>query len=132
MMRRALALAAALALFAGPAFANPDPVSPQYGPSGVPPVTGAFTATGCTKAFTVSLPGRDTNVSGWGTFVATWQLFRSFDGGVTLLPITASGTTLYQWTAPASESFSESEYGVQYYACVTAYTSGTVNIRISQ
>lgn len=132
-MRSALALAAALAaLCAGPALASPSPVSPQYGDSGVPPVTQAFTATGCTKAFTERLPGRDSNVSGWGTFVASWQLFRSFDGGVTLLPITAAGTTLYQWTGPASESFSESEFGVQYYVCVTAYTSGTLNVRLSK
>lgn len=110
---------------------NPFAVSRQYGPSGVTPVTAALTATGSTSAFT-PIAGRDFNVSVWGTFVGSIQLERSFDSGTTWLPITAAGTQLYVWTAPASEQASEPEYAVQYRARVTSYTSGTLNVRLSQ
>ncbi len=102
-----------------------------FPPSGKSPVTGTFAATGQSAAF-VPLAGRAANVSAWGTFVASLQLKRSFDGGTTLLPITAAGTTLYAWTAPASESFEETESGVEYFLVCTNYTSGTINYRISQ
>lgn len=136
-MKKLLASALALAMLALPGLATAaaipyiPPISLLYNPSGVAPVAAAKTDASCTGAFT-PLAGRAFNVSGWGTFVATWQLVRSFDGGVTKLPITAAGTQLYVWTAPASEEAEELEYGVSYYVCVTSYTSGTLNIRISQ
>ncbi len=56
---------------------------------------------------------------------------RSFDGGTTLLPLTANGIPLYSWTSPASESFEDDEVGVQYFLVCTDYVSGTINYRIS-
>jgi hypothetical protein len=102
-----------------------------FPPSGTSPVTSAFTAAGQSAAF-IPLAGRPANISIWGTFAASLQLKRSFDGGTTLLPLTAAGVTLYAWTAPASESFEETESGVEYFLACTGYTSGTVNYRISQ
>jgi hypothetical protein len=101
-------------------------------------VTGTFTALGQSNAF---LPeglnefgevDHQFNVSLWGTFVATVQLERSFDNGTTWLPLTANGTQVMKWTAPASESTGETEAGVLYRLNCTAYTSGTVNYRLSQ
>lgn len=99
-------------------------------------VSGTFGATGQSAVF---LPQQPTplpkvvgfNVSLWGTFNATVQLERTFDG-VNWLPITAAGTQLYKWTAPASENAQEDEIGVQYRLNCTVWTSGTVNYRISQ
>lgn len=101
-------------------------------------VTGTFTATGQSTGFPprpslggVS-PSAGFNVSLWGTFVGSVQLERSFDNGTTWLPLTAAGTPLYVWTAPASEVCEEPEAGVLYRLNCTAYTSGTVNYRLSQ
>jgi len=105
--------------------------APAYAASGKTPVTGTFAATGQSSSFT-PLGGRGFNISLWGTFVATVQLERSFDSGTTWLPLTAAGTQLYKWTAPASESAQEDEVPVLYRLNATAYTSGTVNYRISQ
>lgn len=101
------------------------------GPSGVTPIIAALTSAISTATFTPNA-GRGFNVSTWGTFVASFQLERSFDSGANWLPITAAGTQLYQWTAPESEQAEEDEYGVQYRVHVTSYTSGTLNIRLSQ
>lgn len=110
---------------------KPLPTAGQYGASGISPVSCTITsATTCGPLTPIA--GRDFNVSTWGTFVASFQLERSFDGGTTWLPITAAGTQLYVWTAPESESASESEYGIKYRLNVTSYTSGTLNVRISQ
>jgi hypothetical protein len=92
--------------------------------------SGTFTGTGQSAAVGVQ-PGAF-NVSQWGTFAATVQLERSFDNGVTWLPITANGTQLELFTAPVSEIWVEPEAGVLYRLNDTAYTSGTVNYRISQ
>lgn len=99
-------------------------------------LTGTFTATGQSAAMLVDGVddhiGTTFNISLWGTFVATVQLERSFDGGTTWLPLTNGATQLYNWTAPASESKTESEVGVLYRLNCTAYTSGTVNYRLSE
>lgn len=100
-------------------------------------VTGSFTGTGqsgtfMTQRLTSNQEPWPGNVSLWGTFVGTVQLERSFDQGTTWLPITAGGTQIYVWTAPASETFEEPEGGVYYRLNCTAYTSGTINYRISQ
>ena len=102
-----------------------------FGASGVAAVTGTFTATGQSASFD-PLQGRNFNISLWGTFVATVQLERSFDSGTTWLPITAAGTHLFKWTAPASEQNQEDEYIVIFRLNCTSFTSGTVNYRISQ
>lgn len=98
-------------------------------------ITGSFTATGQSASFapfSQPVPPRDFNVSLWGTFSATVQLERSLDNGSTWLPITAAGTQLYVWTTPASEVVEEPEASVIYRLNCTAFTSGTVNYRISQ
>ena len=95
------------------------------------PVTGTFTATGQSASFP-PFAGSDFNVSLWGTFVASIQLERSFDNGTTWLPVTAGGSALYAFTAPASEIATEPEQGVIYRWNCTAFTSGTVNYRISR
>lgn len=101
-----------------------------FAPSGVADETGTFSATGSSSSY-VPLAGRGFNISLRGTFVATVQLERSFDG-TNWHPITASGTQLYVWTAPASEIAVEPQCGVLYRLNCTSYTSGTVNFRISQ
>ena len=100
-------------------------------PSGVAPVTGAFAATGQSSPFK-PIYGRSFNISVWGTFSGTVQLERTFDNGTNWLPVTAGGVGAYVWTAPASESTVEDEVGVAYRFNCTAYTSGTVNYRMSQ
>jgi hypothetical protein len=106
-------------------------VGAGYLASGLDPVASTFTATGQSSALT-PVAGRGFNISLWGTFVATVRLERSFDGGTTWLPITANGTGLMNFTAACSEQWSDDEVGVQYRLNCTAYTSGTVNYRISQ
>lgn len=99
-------------------------------------LTGTFAATGQSASF---LPDgvadglvRSFNISLWGTFVGTVQLERSFDNGTTWLPLTTNGTQVNKYTAPCSEYVEESEVGVLYRLNCTAYTSGTVNYRLSQ
>ena len=100
-------------------------------PSGVTPVTGSFTAVGQSETLAPHA-GRGFNVSLWGAFAGAVRLERSFDAGTTWLPISAAGTPLYTWTAPASESAQEDEAGVLYRLNCTAYTSGTITYRLSQ
>ena len=102
-----------------------------YQPSSVPPVTGTFSATGQSASF-APVGGRGFNASLWGTFSATVQIERSFDGGTTWLPLTADAIAIEKFTAPCSESLQEDEAGVLYRFNCTAYTSGTVNYRLSQ
>ena len=67
-------------------------------------------------------------------FSATVQLERSFDGGSTWIVcnIGASGA-LAQWTTgPITITFGEPEKQVFYRLNCTAYSSGTINYRISQ
>lgn len=104
---------------------------PQFAASGKTPVTGTLTGVANSAAFT-PLNGRGFNISLWGTFAATVRLVRSFDAGATWLPLTAAGTSLMSFTAPASETWDEPESAVQYRLECTAFTSGTVNYRISQ
>ena len=102
-----------------------------YQASALAPVTGTFVATGQSPSF-APLGGRGFNASLWGTFSASVQLERSFDKGTTWLPLTANGTAIEKFTAPCSESLQEDEDGVLYRFNCTAYTSGTVNYRLSQ
>jgi len=83
------------------------------------------------------LAGADANAiftGGLITFSATVQLERSFDGGATftVCNIGSSGA-LAQWTAgPINLSFGEPERQVLYRLNCIAYSSGTINYRISQ
>jgi hypothetical protein len=99
-----------------------------------PAVTGTFTATGQSASFTPTVGiGKLVpafNMSLWGTFVATIALERSFDAGTTWLPLTALGNAI-SFTGAATEVFDEPESGVIYRLNCTAYTSGTVNYRLS-
>jgi hypothetical protein len=99
-------------------------------------VTGSHTATGSSASFAPeSAQNRNSsapfNFSLWGTFVGTVIVDRSFDGGTTWLPLTALGTSI-SFTAPCSEVFEEPEDGVIYRVRCSAYTSGTINYRLSQ
>lgn len=63
------------------------------------------------------------NLSVWGTFVATVQLQRSFDNGMTWL-IVKSVTTPYEGVGI------EVEAKVQYRIAVTQFTSGKIEYRL--
>lgn len=72
-------------------------------------------------------------IMGGVTFSATVQLQRSFDGGATWITISEDTTgTLASYTAEMNGLIYEPEQGVQYRFNCTAYTSGTINYRISQ
>lgn len=104
-------------------------------------VSGTFGATGTSGNATTTIGAQTVvpvfigafNVAIWGTFVATVGLEKSFDGGTTWLPVSrdAAGTAA-TWTAPANIVVTEPEADVQYRLNCSAYTSGTVNYRISQ
>jgi hypothetical protein len=92
--------------------------------------------TGALASVTSGLPAvflRNFNVSLWGVFVATLVAERSFDGGTNWLPLTFSdGTGVGPFTGPASGTWAEPEDGVLYRIRCSAYTSGTINYRLSQ
>lgn len=76
--------------------------------------------------------GRRVNVAIWGTFVATVAVERSFDGGTTWVPVSRDMIgTATAFTVPASVQITETESGVLYRLNLSAYTSGTANVRLS-
>lgn len=90
-------------------------------------LTGTLAATGTSPLFCFY---GAFNVSLWGTWSATVVLNRSFDGGTTWLTRTdALGSGSY--TANTSFRIAEPEKGVLYQISCTAYTSGTINYRLS-
>jgi hypothetical protein len=94
-------------------------------------VTFAHTATGVSGS-SAFFPG-GINVSVWGTFVGTVQIERSFDGGAIWLVVDKdlTGADL-TFTAPQSLVVEEVESAVLYRSNCTAFTSGTINVRLSQ
>jgi hypothetical protein len=86
----------------------------------------------------VTATGADAAASFTGAAVSysgTLQLERSFDGGFTWIVCNiGSAGALAQWTAgtPVSLTFGEPEKNVLYRINCTAYSSGTINYRISQ
>ena|ERR1017187_7874298 len=114
------------------ALGSPAQNGTGYAPSGLSPVTGSFTGTGQSASFIPLAGPRMFNVTTRGTFVASFQLERSFDMGSNWHPITATSIQLYAWTAPESEQAQEDQFGILYRLNCTAYTSGTVYYRISQ
>lgn len=92
-------------------------------------VEGQFTANG--NSDSVAIDGR-ANMTVSGTFVATLTLQRSFDDGTTWHTVAkdADGNAA-AYTAPVSLTFEEPETGILY-RLNCAFTSGTVNFRISQ
>lgn len=73
----------------------------------------------------------DFNASLSGVFVATVQLVRSYNNGLSYQPLTALGSS-FLFTAPCEEVFVETEPGVLYAWQCISYTSGTIKYRISQ
>jgi hypothetical protein len=96
----------------------------------------ALTATGVSGGFvaledTDNMDGRF-NFSVWGTFVGTFRVLRSFDGGTTKLPCTDSAGAAVTFSGPLTIVMIEPENGVTYYIEVTAYTSGSIFYRFSK
>jgi hypothetical protein len=101
--------------------------------AGPVPVQFDLSATG---AITVTGADANAKLTGAGIeYSATVQLERSFDGGLTWIVCNIGGAgQLAQWTAgtPVSLTFGEPEKNVLYRLNCTAYSSGTINYRISQ
>lgn len=122
-----------------PGFASvPSVAVGNFPASGVSAVTGTFTGTGTSVAFT-PLAGRAFNFSIISASTApgaslngTVYLARSIDGGTTYTPVTASGTQLESFTTVTGESWSDSQTGASYELICSVYTSGTITYRISQ
>jgi hypothetical protein len=97
-------------------------------------IVGTLSAVGASAAVfpRADLCFREFNISLWGTFSATIAVQRSFDGGVTWLPLTLAGVATAQYTAPCSEMIGNPEMGVAYRVACTSFSSGTINYRISQ
>jgi hypothetical protein len=98
------------------------------------PLVFAVTANAITAA-----SGADTAATFTGaaiTWSGTVNLERSFDGGATWIVCNIGSGTLAQWTggtvAPVSITFGEPEKNVLYRFNAIAYTSGTINYRVSQ
>ena len=93
-------------------------------------VTGTFGATG--QSDPVELIG-PFNITLSGTFAATVKLERSFDAGVSWQVVSKnSNGDEAAYSAPIGIKLEEWERGVKYRLNCTAYTSGTVNYRLSQ
>lgn len=126
------ALAATLGVPTNGAQPSQNVANTGFPPSGKTALKCALTAAAQTCGPFYPIPGRGFNAEGSGTFVAGYQLERLLPGEIVWKPITAAGTQLYVWTAPASESNQDDEWGAAYRINVTSYTSGTLNVRLSQ
>lgn len=94
-------------------------------------ITGSFSATGSSPGAAFFKGG--INIALWGTFVATVQVERSFDGGANFMPVErdTNGTNL-TFSSPDSVIAEEVESAVIWRLTCTNYTSGQVNYRVSQ
>lgn len=73
------------------------------------------------------------NVAVWGTFVGTVTLQTSYDGGSTWIPTINKHTgAAITFTSPGALQEDEVEAGVYYRLQMTAYTSGSASVRISE
>lgn len=97
-------------------------------------VTGTFTATGQSEAFVPASQLRRGrfNVAIWGTFTATVQVQRSFDAGETWIVCAGPDLADAEFVSPITFAAEETEQGVRYRLACTAYTSGTINYRMSR
>lgn len=93
-------------------------------------VSGSFTATGQSSAIAIG-PERGGNVAIYGTFVGTVSVERSFDGGTNWIGLTDASGNAYSYTDDATFRIDEDERGVLYRLNCSAYTSGTINYRLS-
>lgn len=137
---RKLLIAAAALLIPASAFASPEPVAPQYADSGKPAISSTITSAAASSTFT-PIAGRSFHVQLSGTASAVCVLERQLDGSTwTPITVTSNGTTtiMHNWTysTPLSEDETESQANVPYRvdcgASLGSYTSGTLNVRISQ
>ncbi|MDO9334843.1 MAG: hypothetical protein Q7T61_00440 [Caulobacter sp.] len=98
------------------------------------PISGTFTATGESENFVPASQLRRGrfNISIWGTFTGTVEVQRSFDAGSTWIPVASPDLGQLELTVPVSLSAEETEQGVRYRLACTAYTSGTINYRMSR
>lgn len=72
------------------------------------------------------------NFAVWGTFSGTAALTKSYDGGVTYIPVFNINTGLpVALTAPGSVVVGEPEKGVEYLINATTLASGTLHARMS-
>src|SRR5262249_17311740 len=93
-------------------------------------LTGSFAGTGAGS----SIAFRDSfNASIWGVFVGTVVIEKSYDNGSSWSAVSKdpSGAAA-SYTAPASVVVTEPELGILYRLNCSAYTSGTINWRLSQ
>lgn len=103
-------------------------------------LSGTFAATGQSAngivigSFNVSLWGTPLGSAGEaGTFSGTVNVERSLDNGTTWIPASTDGTgTQAIYTGPISVTGFEPEDGSLYRFNCTAYSSGTINYRLSQ
>ena len=104
-------------------------------------VSGSFTGTGQSATF-LPTPGAPFNyvrgsgyfnITLYGTFTATVVVQRSFDAGSTWHTVSQDATGAdASYTAPMSLVALEPEHGTMYRLNCTAYSSGTVNYRLSR
>jgi hypothetical protein len=72
------------------------------------------------------------NVSIWGDFDGTVQFQRTFDGGATWLACSKPDLSRADFSETVSFVVEETEDNVDYRLICTAYTSGTINYRMSR
>ena len=91
-------------------------------------VSGTFAATGTSA--NAPFIGKF-NFALWGVFVGTVNLQKSYDGGTTWIIARDMNGNAMTLTAADTRVIEEDEPGVLYDVNCSAYTSGTVNYRIS-
>lgn len=104
--------------------------------SAITAVTGNFTGTGNGNVFTPKDSAYQNstkfNFAVWGTFVGTIVLEKSYDGGATYIQAYDAGGNALSYTAPRTIIVEEPEDGVKYRPRCSAFTSGTINYRLSR
>lgn len=97
-------------------------------------VEGSFTATGASESFAPAAQLRRGrfNVSLSGTFEADVQVERSFDGGVTWIPVAGVDMTPLVMDQPISLACEETEASISWRLNCTSFSSGTVAYRMSR
>src|SRR5690349_1369743 len=97
-------------------------------------ITSSFTATGNGADFQPKVsegaPGTF-NIAVSGTFVGTAVLEKSFDKTTYIAVLRPATNTAISYTAAGTEILTEPEAGVTYRWRCSAYTSGTINTRLS-
>ena len=92
-------------------------------------LAGSFTATGAGASMT--LLGAFA-VTVYGAFVGSTRLECSFDGGTTWIPVSDESGGDVAFTVPGQATREQTESSVLYRMNCTAYTSGTINWKITQ